>query len=52
MASEYYDSELTGAEIEAALNAINNVISASNNGKVLVVEDGVIVAKSVQELSQ
>ena len=49
MADTYYDSELTGEEIEAALNAINGVIAQTNNGKVLAIENGKIVAKSVSE---
>ena len=51
MANTYYDSQLTAAEIEAALTAIDGVIDPSNNGKVLVIENGKIVAKSVQEIS-
>ena len=49
MADTYYDSELTGEEIEATLNAINGVIAQTNNGKVLAIENGKIVAKSVSE---
>lgn len=49
MANTYYDSELTGEEIEAALEAIDGVVTTSNNGKVLAVEDGKIVAKSASE---
>lgn len=47
MANTYYDSELTAEEIEAILEAINGVIDPSNNGKVLAVENGKIIAKSV-----
>lgn len=50
MANTYYDSKLTGEEIEAALTAIDRLIVPANNGKVLVIENGKIVAKSVQEL--
>ena len=49
MSNTYYDSQLTAAEIEAALEAIDGVISPSNNGKVLAIEDGGIVAKDVSE---
>ena len=49
MANTYYDSQLTAEEIEAALEAIDGVITPSNNGKVLAIEDGSIVAKSVSE---
>ena len=48
MANTYYDSQLTGEEIEAALEAIDGVIEPSNNGKVLAIENGKIVARSVQ----
>ncbi|MCR5089894.1 MAG: hypothetical protein K6C08_10320 [Oscillospiraceae bacterium] len=51
MANTYYDSALTDDEIQSALDAISGVIIDSNNGKVLVVEDGYITAKSVTELS-
>ncbi len=51
MANTYYDSALTGEEIQSAIDAIHGVISASNNGKVLVVEDGYITAKNVGEIS-
>lgn len=49
MAHTFYDSELTAAEIEAALEAIDGVITQANNGKVLAIEDGGIVAKNVSE---
>ena len=48
MANTYYDSELTGEEIEQALEAIDGVIVPANNGKVLAVDNGKIVARSVQ----
>lgn len=49
MANSYYDSQLTAAEIEAALEAVDGVITPENNGKVLAVENGAIVARSVTE---
>ena len=52
MATTYYVSQLTGVtgeEIEAALEAIASVIIPSNNGKVLAVENGRIVAKSASK---
>ena len=52
MSSEYYDSELTAEQIEQALNAIHGVIVPANNGKVLAVENGLIVAKNVSEWGQ
>lgn len=49
MPNTYYDSELTGEQIEAALSAIHGVVTPQNNGKVLAIEDGAIVAKSASE---
>ena len=49
MAHTFYDSELTAEEIEAALEAIDGVIVPANNGKVLAIENGGIVAKSVTD---
>lgn len=48
MANTYYDSQLTAAEIEAALEAIDGVIVQANNGKVLAINNGKIEARSVQ----
>lgn len=50
MADTYYDSSLTGAEIDQALNAISGLIAQENNGKLLYVENGRITAKSVREI--
>ena len=49
MANSYYDSQLTAEQIETVLEAISLVISPSNNGKVLSIENGSISAKSVSE---
>ena len=49
MANTYYDSQLTAAEIEAALEAVDGLIVPANNGKVIAVENGTLVAKSVTE---
>lgn len=46
MPKTYYDSELTGAQIESALEAIHGVITPSNNGKVLYIDNGQIKAAS------
>ena len=46
MPNTYFDSDLTGEQIDAALKAIDGVVTPENNGKVLVVENGKIVAKS------
>ena len=48
MANTYYDSQLTGAQIEQALEAISGVIVPANSGKVLAISNGKIVARSVQ----
>lgn len=47
MPNTYYVAQgLDGEQIEAALEAIDGVVTPENNGKVLVVENGKIVAKS------
>lgn len=48
MANTYYDSQLTAAEIETVLEAIDGVIVPANNGKVLAINNGKIEARSVQ----
>ena len=48
MANTYYDSDLTGEQIEQALKAIDGVIVPANNGKVLAINNGKIEARSVQ----
>ena len=48
MANTYYDSQLTAAEIEAVLEAIDGVIVPANNGKVLAINNGKLEARSVQ----
>lgn len=52
MPKTYYDSELTGAQIESALEAIHGVVTPSNNGKVLCIVNGAIAAKSASEWGQ
>ena len=49
MANTYYDSQLSAAEIEAALEAVDGLIAPANNGKIIAVENGTLVAKSVTE---
>lgn len=49
MANTYYNSQLTAEEIEAALEAVDGLIVPANNGKVIAVENGTLVAKSVTE---
>lgn len=49
MPKTYYDSELTGEQIESALEAIDGVVTPSNNGKILRVKDGSIEAVSASE---
>ena len=48
MANTYYDSQLTAAEIEAVLEAINGILNPANNGKVLAISNGRFEARSVQ----
>ena len=48
MANTYYDSQLTAAEIEAALEAIRGLIVPANNGKVIAINNGKLEARSVQ----
>jgi len=49
MANTYYDSQLTGAQIEHVLEVINGLITPSNNGKVLAINSsGKLEARSVQ----
>lgn len=49
MPKTYYDSELTGAQVENTLKAIHGVVTPSNNGKVLCIVNGAIAAKSASE---
>lgn len=49
MPNDDYISGLDGTQIENALEAIHGVVTSGNNGKVLAVEDGAIVAKSASE---
>lgn len=44
-----YVSDLDGEQIEAALEAIHDVVTPSNNGKVLCIVGGKIAAKSASE---
>lgn len=48
MGQTYYDSTLTDAQIQQVLDAINNILSPSNNGKVLAISGGTLEARSVQ----
>lgn len=51
MPNTYYDSVLTENQMEAALTAIDRVVVPANNGKVLVVEGGVLAARSVSSIT-
>lgn len=51
MPKTYYDSELTAAEIESVLTAIDGVVNPGNNGKVLYIEGGQIKAASASRWS-
>lgn len=48
MGKTYYDSTLTDAQIQQVLDAINNILTPSNNGKVLAISNGLLEARSVQ----
>ena len=52
MASEFYDSQLTAAQIEAALEAVDGLIAPANNGKILAIENGTLAAKSVTDYTK
>ena len=47
--TNYVAQGLDGEQIEAALTAIDGVVTQENNGKVLAIENGKIVAKSASE---
>ena len=49
MATAYYSSQLTAAEIEAVLTAIHNIIVPSNNGKIIGVNNGTLTIRSVTD---
>lgn len=51
MADTFYDSELTGEQIDKALKAVDGLIVPSNNGKIVSVENGKLVAKSARDFS-
>ena len=48
MGKTYYDSTLTDAQIQHVLDAISNILTPSNNGKVLAISGGTLEARSVQ----
>lgn len=45
-----FPSQMTGAQIENALNKVNGLIAAVNNGKILCVDNGSLAAKSAIEI--
>jgi len=45
-----YPSQMTGAQIENALNKVNGLIAAANNGKILCIDNGSLAAKSAIEI--
>lgn len=49
MPNTHYDSQLDAVQIEAALEAIDGVVTPGNNGKVLCIVGGKIAAKSASE---
>lgn len=50
MPSTYYDSANTGAQIDAAVTAVNNVQDAANNGKIVVIKNGVLDAEDLDDI--
>jgi len=48
MGKTYYDSTLTDEKIQHVLDAISNILTPSNNGKVLAISGGTLEARSVQ----
>ena len=46
MANTYYDSTLSAAEIEAALEAVDGLIDPANNGKVDVASGAVVSSRA------
>lgn len=50
MPSTYYDSAYTAAQIEAAIQAVTTIQSATNNGKVITVQNGLLAATSLEDL--
>ena len=50
MPSTYYDSSHTGAQIDAAVTAVNDIQTASNNGKVVTIKNGVLTAEDIEDI--
>lgn len=50
MPSTYYDSTHTGAQIDAAVTAVNNVQDATNNGKIVVIKNGVMDVEDIDDI--
>lgn len=51
MSKQYYDSALTGAEIDKALKAVSDLVTQNNNGKILTIENGKFAAKKPAEIA-
>lgn len=51
MSKQYYDSALTGAEIDKALKAVSDLVTQNNNGKILTIENGKFAAKKPSEIA-
>lgn len=51
MSKQYYNSALTGAEIDKALKAVSDLVTQNNNGKILTIENGKFAAKKPAEIA-
>ena len=49
MADRYFDSVHTGAEIDSAVSAVNNVCSLQNEDKLVVIKLGTLSAVDPEE---
>lgn len=43
----YYDSSLTGAQIERVLTSVHGLVNSTNNNKILCVVDAQLAAKDI-----
>lgn len=50
MPSTYYDSSYTAAQIEAAIQAVTNIQSTGNNGKIITIQNGLLTATPLEDL--
>ena len=50
MPQVYYDSQHTGLQIDEVVQSVLRVQSATNNGKIVVIEDGVLSAVDLEDV--